>query len=50
MLHQGYTCAGTMAQLFDVGTEEFSVILLWTYGAATVALTLWSTYLIWIFS
>ncbi|KAK7346268.1 hypothetical protein VNO80_20783 [Phaseolus coccineus] len=40
----------TMAQLFDVGTEEFSVILLWTYGAATVALTLWSTYLIWIFS
>ncbi|RDY07443.1 Protein PIN-LIKES 7, partial [Mucuna pruriens] len=33
----------TMAQLFDVGTEEFSVILLWTYGAATIALTLWST-------
>ncbi|KAK7386560.1 hypothetical protein VNO78_26893 [Psophocarpus tetragonolobus] len=40
----------TMAQLFDVGTEEFSVILLWTYGAAAIALTLWSTYLIWIFS
>ncbi|XP_027347882.1 protein PIN-LIKES 7-like [Abrus precatorius] len=40
----------TMAQLFDVGTEEFSVILLWTYGAATIALTLWSTFLIWIFS
>ncbi|CAJ1942193.1 unnamed protein product [Sphenostylis stenocarpa] len=27
----------TMAQLFDVGTEEFSVILLWTYGAASIA-------------
>ncbi|KOM32125.1 protein PIN-LIKES 7-like [Vigna umbellata] len=40
----------TMAQLFDVGTEESSVIILWTYGAATIALTLWSTYLIWIFS
>ncbi|KAG5013511.1 hypothetical protein AAZX31_09G179600 [Glycine max] len=40
----------TMAQLFDVGTEEFSVILLWTYGASTIALTLWSTFLIWIFS
>ncbi|KAK2355373.1 protein PIN-LIKES [Trifolium repens] len=37
----------TMAQLFDVGTEEFSVILLWTYGAAAIALTLWSTFLLW---
>nr|KYP35314.1 hypothetical protein KK1_043657 [Cajanus cajan] len=35
----------TMAQLFDVGTEEYSVILLWTYGAATISLTLWSVYL-----
>ncbi|WJX88298.1 hypothetical protein P8452_70404 [Trifolium repens] len=37
----------TMAQLFDVGTEEFSVILLWTYGAAAIALTFWSTFLLW---
>ncbi|CAK8561943.1 unnamed protein product [Lathyrus sativus] len=37
----------TMAQLFEVGTEEFSVILLWTYGAAAIALTLWSTFLLW---
>ncbi|KAJ1403836.1 Ribonuclease H-like superfamily [Sesbania bispinosa] len=29
----------TMAQLFDVGTEECSVILLWTYSAAAIALT-----------
>ncbi|KAL2333975.1 hypothetical protein Fmac_015188 [Flemingia macrophylla] len=35
----------TMAQLFDVGTEEFSVILLWTYGASTISLTIWSVYL-----
>ncbi|TKY58387.1 putative transporter C5D6.04 [Spatholobus suberectus] len=35
----GNLTQGTMAQLFDVGTEEFSVILLWTYGAATIALT-----------
>ncbi|XP_004509460.1 protein PIN-LIKES 7-like [Cicer arietinum] len=40
----------TMAQLFDVGTEEFSVILLWTYGAAAIALTLWSTFLLWTLS
>ncbi|XP_061357513.1 protein PIN-LIKES 7-like [Gastrolobium bilobum] len=40
----------TMVQLFDVGTEEFSVILLWTYSAATIALTLWSTFLIWALS
>ncbi|RHN41829.1 putative membrane transport protein [Medicago truncatula] len=37
----------TMTQLFDVGTEEFSVILLWSYGAAAIALTLWSTFLLW---
>ncbi|XP_058736708.1 protein PIN-LIKES 7-like [Vicia villosa] len=37
----------TMAQLFEVGTEEFSVILLWTYGASAIALTLWSTFLLW---
>lgn len=37
-----------MAQLFDVGNEECSVILLWTYGAAAVALTAWSTFLLWV--
>lgn len=34
---------GTMAQLFDVGQEECSVIFLWTYLVAAVALTAWST-------
>ncbi|KAJ8771084.1 hypothetical protein K2173_023409 [Erythroxylum novogranatense] len=33
----------TMAQLFDVGQEECSVLLLWAYLAAALALTLWST-------
>lgn len=34
---------GTMAQLFDVAQEECSVIFLWTYLVAAVALTTWST-------
>lgn len=40
----------TMAQLFDVGNEECSVILLWTYTAAAIALTAWSTFLLWLLS
>ncbi|CAL0331660.1 unnamed protein product [Lupinus luteus] len=35
----------TMAQLFDVGNEECAVILLWTYVAAAIAITAWSTFL-----
>ncbi|RWW60183.1 hypothetical protein BHE74_00032832 [Ensete ventricosum] len=38
----------TMAQLFDVGQDECSVIFLWTYVVATVALTIWSTIFMWI--
>jgi hypothetical protein len=34
---------GTMSQLFDVGQEECSVIFLWTYVVAAIALTTWST-------
>ncbi|XP_050230427.1 protein PIN-LIKES 7-like [Mercurialis annua] len=34
---------GTMTQLFDVGQEECSVLLLWTYLVAAVAVTFWST-------
>jgi len=41
---------GTMAQLFDVGNEECSVILLWAYSAAAIALTAWSTFLLWLLS
>uniref|UniRef100_K7KY67 Nodulin-like domain-containing protein n=1 Tax=Glycine max TaxID=3847 RepID=K7KY67_SOYBN len=39
----------TMAQLFEVGNEEHSVILLWTYSAAAIALTAWLTFLLWLF-
>ncbi|CAN6285834.1 unnamed protein product [Urochloa humidicola] len=34
---------GTIAQLFDVGEEECSIIFLWTNLVAALALTLWST-------
>ncbi|XP_010550503.1 PREDICTED: protein PIN-LIKES 7 isoform X4 [Tarenaya hassleriana] len=33
----------TMAQLFDVAQDECSVIFLWTYLVASLALTVWST-------
>ncbi|MBA0760758.1 hypothetical protein Gotri_023482 [Gossypium trilobum] len=39
---------GTMAQLFDVGQDECSVLFLWTYLAAALALTSWSTVFMWI--
>lgn len=41
---------GTMAQLFDVAKEECSVVFLWTYLAAAVALTTWSTVFMWLLS
>ncbi|XP_066359722.1 protein PIN-LIKES 7-like [Miscanthus floridulus] len=34
---------GTIAQLFDVGEEECSIIFVWTHLVAALALTLWST-------
>lgn len=33
---------GTMTQLFGVGQEECSVIMLWTYLAAALSLAVWS--------
>ncbi|MGF2531565.1 AEC family transporter, partial [Ralstonia pseudosolanacearum] len=41
---------GTMTQLFDVGQEECSVIFLWTYLVAALALTVWSTVYMYILS
>ncbi|WOL16833.1 protein PIN-LIKES 7-like [Canna indica] len=41
---------GTMAQLFDVGQEECSVIFMWTYLVAAFALTFWSVVFMWILS
>ncbi|KAL5557368.1 hypothetical protein UlMin_039604 [Ulmus minor] len=40
----------TMTELFDVGQEECSVLFLWTYLVAALALTLWSTVFMWILS
>ncbi|KAJ3672301.1 hypothetical protein LUZ60_007022 [Juncus effusus] len=40
----------TMAQLFDIAQEECSVIFLWTYLVAAIALTIWSTIFMWILS
>lgn len=41
---------GTMTQLFDVAQEECSVLFLWTYLVAALALTVWSTVFMWILS
>lgn len=39
---------GTITQLFGSGQSECSVIMLWTYALASVAVTLWSTLFLWI--
>lgn len=41
---------GIMAQLFGVGQEESSVIFLWIYLIAALALTIWSTVFMYILS
>ncbi|XP_071708605.1 protein PIN-LIKES 3-like [Rutidosis leptorrhynchoides] len=39
---------GTIMQLFGVGESECSVIMLWTYGLASICVTLWSTFFMWL--
>ncbi|KAK1410615.1 hypothetical protein QVD17_37152 [Tagetes erecta] len=39
---------GTIMQLFGVGESECSVIMLWTYGLASISLSLWSTIFMWL--
>ncbi|KAF5740990.1 putative Auxin efflux carrier family protein [Tripterygium wilfordii] len=39
---------GTMTQLFGAGESECSVIMLWTYALASISLTLWSTFFMWL--
>ncbi|KAJ7944013.1 Auxin efflux carrier family protein [Quillaja saponaria] len=39
---------GTIVQLFGAGESECSVIMLWTYALASVSITLWSTYFMWL--
>ncbi|KAL5752246.1 hypothetical protein ACOSQ2_022753 [Xanthoceras sorbifolium] len=35
---------GTITQLFGAGESECAVVMLWTYGVASVSLTVWSTF------
>ncbi|XP_010428717.1 PREDICTED: protein PIN-LIKES 3-like isoform X1 [Camelina sativa] len=39
---------GTMTQLFGSGESECSVIMLWTYSLASISLTLWPTFFMWL--
>ncbi|XP_020268130.1 protein PIN-LIKES 3-like isoform X1 [Asparagus officinalis] len=41
---------GTITQLFGAGESECSVIFLWTYALASISLTLWSTFFMWLVS
>ncbi|KAG5392804.1 hypothetical protein IGI04_022767 [Brassica rapa subsp. trilocularis] len=41
---------GTITQLFASGESECSVILFWTYALASVSLTLWPTFFMWLVS
>ncbi|XP_047966183.1 protein PIN-LIKES 3-like isoform X2 [Salvia hispanica] len=41
---------GTITQLFGAGEMECSVIMLWCYSLASVALTVWSTFFLWLVS
>ncbi|XP_057469023.1 protein PIN-LIKES 1-like isoform X2 [Actinidia eriantha] len=41
---------GTITQLFEVGESECSVIMLWNYAVASLSLTLWSAYYMWLVS
>ncbi|KAM3362851.1 protein PIN-LIKES 7 [Capsicum galapagoense] len=41
---------GTMTQLVDVAQEECSVLVMWTYLVAALALTIWSTVFMWLLS
>lgn len=42
--------AGTITQLFGAGESECSVIMLWTYALASLSLTLWSAFFLWLVS
>ncbi|KAI3465492.1 hypothetical protein Pfo_022155 [Paulownia fortunei] len=41
---------GTITQLFGAGESECSVIMLWCYSLASLALTFWSTFFLWLVS
>ncbi|KAJ6414265.1 hypothetical protein OIU84_006979 [Salix udensis] len=39
---------GAITQLFGAGETECSVIILWAYALASISLTLWSTFFMWL--
>ncbi|CAH1437088.1 unnamed protein product [Lactuca virosa] len=39
---------GTITQLFGAGESECSVIMMWSYGLASVSLTVWSMFFMWL--
>ncbi|KAG2254494.1 hypothetical protein Bca4012_058078 [Brassica carinata] len=39
---------GTITQLFGAGESECSVMMLWTYALASVSLTAWPTFFMWL--
>ncbi|CAN6932024.1 unnamed protein product [Brassica oleracea] len=39
---------GTITQLFGAGESECSVVMLWAYGLASVSLTAWPTFFMWL--
>ncbi|XP_061337679.1 protein PIN-LIKES 3-like [Gastrolobium bilobum] len=41
------TTVGTIVQLLGVAESECSLIMLWTYAVATLSLTLWCTFFMW---
>lgn len=42
--------SGTIMQLFGVGESECSVIFVWVYALASVAVTVWSAFFMWTLS
>jgi auxin efflux carrier family protein len=45
-----YLFSGTIMQLFGVGESECSVIFVWVYALASVAVTVWSAFFMWTLS
>ncbi|XP_024040005.1 protein PIN-LIKES 3 [Citrus clementina] len=39
---------GTLTQLFGAGESECSIVLFWAYALASVSLTLWTTFFMWL--
>ncbi|XP_059291878.1 protein PIN-LIKES 3-like [Lycium ferocissimum] len=39
---------GTITQLFGAGESECSVIMFWAYALASISLTLWTTFFMWL--